>query len=131
MYEDCLLQQQQQEENSHANYNNSNIPTLVYDSLNDHAASTSERNHGENMTASIGVNIETTDGREFDDLAGILPDMTLPSCSFGLSELFQNGERERVLFNDIQESSIDNYIDELSAIWKLKESLKEETLMKK
>lgn len=123
MYEDCLLQQQQQEENSHANCNNSNIPTLVYDSLNDHAASTSERNHGENMTASIGVNIEATDGHEFDDLAGFSPDMTLASDSF-ISELFQNGERERVLFNDIN-------IDELSAIWQLKESLKEETLMKK
>ena len=128
MYEDCLLQQhQQQNEDSNANYNNSNIPTLVYDSLNDHTASTSERNHVQNMTISIDVNIEATDGHEFDDFAGILPDITLPSCSFGLSELFQNGDRERVLFNDNQESPI----DELSAILQLKESLKEETLMKK
>lgn len=132
MYKDCLFQQHHQQiDDLNANYNNSNISTLVYDSLNDNAASTSERNHGQTMTTSIGENIEATDGHELDDLAGILPDMTLPSYPYDLSELFQNDERERVLFNDIQESPIDNYIDELSAIWQLKESLKEETLMKK
>ena len=129
MYEDCLLQShQQQNEDSNVNYNNSNIPTLVNDSLNDHTASTSERNHVQNMTISIGVNI-TTDDHEIDDFAGISPDITLPmpSYPFGLSELFQNDDRERALFNDNQESPI----DELSAILQLKESLKEETLMKK